>query len=280
MTAGGRIEVRLARTCAEVEAAQRLRYRVFYEECGAHAGPRMRESRRDVDAYDATMDHLVVIDHARSDADGQVVGNYRLLRGERLGSGGSFYSSSEFDISPMLDSGKRLLELGRSCVLREYRELSILQLLWRAIAGYVADHDIQVMFGCASLKNNDPAALREQLSYLHRHHLAPPSMRPRALVSSPIRIESQGAGLMDPARARAMLGPLIKGYLRLGAGIGEGAYVDHQFNTVDVCIVMPTGQLTRRYRRHYERAIERPLPGADTADLVDEDVDPRMVASR
>jgi putative hemolysin len=275
----GQIEVRLARTGAEVDAAQRLRYQVFYEEWGARADLRMRQDQRDIDGYDALVDHLIVIDHNRSAAEGQVVGNYRLLRRDRLGIDGRFYSSSEFEIGMLLDSGQTLLELGRSCVLREYRNLQILQLLWRAIAGYVADHGIEVMFGCASMRGTDPTHLREQLAYLHHYHRAPLPMCPYALGPTRIDMDVMDMALIDPMRARMMLEPLIKGYLRLGAHVGDGAFVDHQFNAVDVCIVMPTAQLTQKYRRHYERVIQRQLQGQATDCFADEAAEPRLVAT-
>ncbi len=289
MTPAAGIEVRLARSSGEIDAAQRLRYRVFYQEWGAHPDQRMCETQRDIDAYDATMDHLIVIDHSRSAGDGQVVGNYRLLRHDRLGARGRFYSSREFDIGLLLASDQRLLELGRSCVLREYRSLPILQLLWRAIAGYVADHGIEVMFGCASLHGTDPHGLREQLAYLHHYHLAPLSLRPHALGPTRIGMDVMDKVSIDPVRAKAMLEPIIKGYLRLGACVGDGAYIDHQFNAVDVCVVMPTAQLTRKYLRHYERTIQRKLVedtqveamlAQDVSDSLPVAVlDPQLVAS-
>ena len=257
--AASRIEVRLARSTAEIDAAQRLRYQVFFQEWGARAEPDVRASGRDRDAFDPLMDHLIVIDHGRSPTEGQVVGNYRLLRRDRLGAGGVFYSSTEFDLAPLLDSGARLLELGRSCVLREYRSQHVLRLLWEAIAAYVADHRIELMFGCASLRGTDPQALREQLSYLHHYHLAPLPLRPQARGPTRVDMDLMAKAAINPRRARALLEPIIKGYLRVGASIAEGAYVDHQFNSVDVCIVMPTAQLTRRYRHHFERVLQRPM---------------------
>lgn len=262
MIVPAQIEVRLARTPAEIDDAQRLRYQVFFQEWGAHADRAVRASGRDCDRFDPLMDHLIVIDHALPAASGQVVGNYRLLRRERLGRSGLFYSSAEFDLGPLLDSGDTLLELGRSCVLPEYRNQHVLRLLWDAIAGYVADYRIELMFGCASLRGTNPDALREQLSYLHHFHLAPPTLRPRAVGPTRIDMDRMDKSEINPRRARGLLEPIIKGYLNVGAGIGEGAYVDHQFNSVDVCIVMPTAQLAHRYRNHFERVLQRPLVAA------------------
>lgn len=255
-----RIEARLANTPAEIDAAQRLRYSVFHEEWGATASDQQRASRRDADAHDARMDHIIVIDHARPLCEGQVVGTYRLRRraGHETASEDS-YTSSEFDVSPLMATGERTLELGRSCVLREYRGRAVLNLLWGAIAAYVADHGIGLMFGCASLRGTDPMKLREQLAYLHHFHLAPRHIRPHAIGPDSTRMDLLDKAWIDPRRAIAKLEPLIKGYLRLGASVGDGACIDRAFNSVDVCIVLPTAQLTRRYVNHYERALNRPL---------------------
>jgi putative hemolysin len=254
-----RIEVRLARTPDEVEAAQRLRYEVFVREWGAQLETAGRGHDREADEYDALMDHLVVVDAA---AGGRVVGTYRLLRQERLRGDAVFYSSHEFDLSPLLASGQRLLELGRSCVLREYRNGAVMQLLWRAIAAYIAEHRVELMFGCASLRGTDPEALREQLAYLHHFHLAPPEFRPVALADHRVRVEAPARESIEPTRALRSLEPIVKGYLRAGAWVGDGAWIDQDFHSIDVCIVMPTERLGRRHRAHFERGIGRPLRSA------------------
>ena len=256
MSRGHDIEVCLARTPAQVEAAQRLRYEVFTREWGASIGA----GGRDADEYDALMDHLVVLDH---EAGGRVVGTYRLLRHESLHGDSVFYSSHEFDLAPLLASGHRLLELGRSCVLREYRNLPVLQKLWHAIAAYVAEHRIELMFGCASLRGTDPQAVREQLAFLHHWHLAPPGLRPRALADRRTPMHLLAKEAVDPLRAMRALEPIVKGYLRAGAWVGEDAWVDEDFNAIDVCIVMPTARLRRRHREHFERAIRRPLASVE-----------------
>ena len=258
MGRGHDIEVSLARSPADVEAAQRLRFEVFSSEWGARIGA----GGRDADEFDALMDHLVVRDHA---AGGRVIGTYRLLRHDRLRGGAVFYSGHEFDLAPLLASGRRLLELGRSCVLREYRNLPVLQKLWHAIAAYVAEHRIELMFGCASLRGTDPAALREQLAYLHHWHLAPPALRPKALSGCRTDMDLLAKESIDPVRAMRALEPIVRGYLRAGAWIGEGAWIDEEFNSTDVCIVMPTARLRSRHREHFERAIHRPLAAAEPA---------------
>lgn len=246
------IEVRLARTSNEIAQAQRLRYEVFYEECGARPNQAMLGSRLDSDHYDAVMDHLLVIDHARLHGEGQVVGNYRLLPAERLGAGDVFYSSAEFDLAPLLESGLRLLELGRSCVKLEYRALPVLQMLWRGIAEYGASHRIELLFGCASLREGPERSIEAQLALLHHAYLAPAHLRPVALPGRRVEPAVLPSHAGDGRRGQRGLEPLVRGYLSAGAWIGDGGARDDAFDCVDVCIVMPTSSLTPRYQRHFQ----------------------------
>lgn len=257
LAASGALEVRLAETDMEVEAAQRLRYRVFYEEMAAIASPSMRELQRDFDQFDAFCDHILVLDRATLDDEGQpgVVGTYRLMRGDDALRAGGFYTSGEYDLSPLLSScayGERLLELGRSCVLKAYRSKpAAMQLLWRGVMAYVARFSVDVMFGCASLPGTDPGALALPLSYLHHYHCMSGGERVRArseLYTEMNRIPKED---LDVREARRMLPPLIKGYLRAGARIGEGAVVDRQFGTTDVLIYLPVTRIDRRYRHRF-----------------------------
>lgn len=249
----GSLEVRLAESAAEVDWAQALRYRVFYEEMSAVPSADMAARRRDFDDFDTICDHLLVIDHARGDGPDSVVGTYRLIRRPAAAKAGRFYSSDEYDISRLVNHPGEILELGRSCVDAAYRTRGSMQLLWRGIAAYVFHHDIALMFGCASLPGTDPAALAEPLSYLHHYHLAPPDLRPVALAERHVSMDLLPRDRIDPKRALTVLPPLIKGYLRLGGFIGDGAVIDHQFNTTDVSIVVKTDLITDKYSKHYER---------------------------
>ncbi len=257
----GALQVRLAETVADVDAAQRLRYRVFYEEMGARPSLEMARAQRDVDAFDGICDHLLVIDHARGNGPAAVVGTYRLIRRPMAVRHGSFYSAAEYDLAPITSYPGEILELGRSCVDAAARNRPTMQLLWRGIAAYVFHHDIALMFGCASLPGVDPDALALPLSYLYYHHLAPPGLRPRALPERSIEMCRLPREAIDPVRGLAELPPLLKGYLRLGGFVGDGAVIDHQFNTIDVCIVVKTDLITDKYYRHYERQA-RDLPTA------------------
>jgi L-ornithine Nalpha-acyltransferase len=250
---GGSLGVRLARNAAEIDAAQALRYQVFYDEMGAHPSEQAARTHRDEDPYDAVADHLLVVDHLLGEGPGSIVGTYRLIRragAERIG---SFYSAAEYDISKIIAFQGEVLELGRSCINASHRGMPAMQLMWRGIAAYVFLHKIDLMFGCASLHGTDPDTVGRDLTYLWANHLAPAEIRPRALPELYVDMRRMDPAQLDMRRALAALPPLIKGYLRLGGFVGDGAVIDHQFNTTDVAVVVKTDLITEKYRSHYAR---------------------------
>ena len=249
----GNLVARLAETEAEIEAAQSLRFRVFYEEMLANPSDEVAAARRDFDRFDEICDHLLVIDTTRSDLPGGVVGTYRLLRSSVAEKNGGFYTADEFEIGRLVSGAGETLELGRSCVEEEYRNRPTVQLLWQSIAQYIFHYDIGIMFGCASMSGTDPEAMALPLSYLYHYHLAPPALRPIAVEDRYVDMRVLPVDQIDQRRALAELPPLIKGYLRLGGFVGDGAVVDHQFNTTDVSIVVKTDLVTERYMKHYDR---------------------------
>jgi putative hemolysin len=264
-----KVVVRLANSPQEIRAAQHLRYKVFYDEYRAIPSAEMVASKRDFDPYDEVADHLVVVDESIADPDQRIVGTYRLLRQEVAARFGRFYTSGEYDISPLMDTDGPLLELGRSCVLAAYRTRPVLQLLWQGITDYMMDHNIALMFGCASLHGTDIDSMAVPLSYLYHHHLTPAEYRPRALGSLYVDMNILPKDQLEPKTAFLTLPPLIKGYIRVGASIGDGAVIDRQFNTVDVCIVLPMSQVAERYRRHYSRKVNRSFAGWDEPETED-----------
>ena len=249
----GPLQVRLAENAADIDAAQALRYRIFYEVMGARVLPGMEQQRRDRDVYDEICDHLLVLDHSRGSGAAAVVGTYRLIRRVAAARLGAFYSAAEYDIAPLVAYPGEILELGRSCVDAGYRARPVMQLLWGGIAAYVFHYDIALMFGCASLPGTDPDALAVPLSYLYYHHLAPPALRAHAVPERFVDMRRLDPATLDPVGMLAALPPLIKGYLRLGGFVGDGAVIDEQFNTTDVCIVVKTDLVAEKYSRHYER---------------------------
>jgi putative hemolysin len=256
---GGNLGVRIAASAAEIDAVQALRYHVFYEEMGARPDPEAAATRRDCDAYDGVADHLLVIDHEIGPGAEGIVGCYRLIRQHAAEKIGRFYSADEYDISNVTSFPGQVMELGRSCVHPAYRGRTAMQLLWRGIAAYVFLHRIDLMFGCASLPSTNPDAIAAELTYLYYNHLAPPAVRPRALPSRYVDMRRMDPKTLDARRVLAGLPPLIKGYLRLGGFIGDGAVIDTQFNTTDVAVVVKTDLVTDKYYRHYERQLRDAL---------------------
>ncbi len=248
------IHVRLATTPAEVHAAQCLRYISFYEESAATPTSAMVAERRDFDDFDQYAHHLIVVDPARADDNLGVVGTYRMLTNDGAKQAGRFYTSDEYDISGLINSGSRMLEMGRSCVLEPYRSKSVLQLLWTGIAAFISERQIDIMFGCAcvAIGHTDPKLIAEELSILYHNHLATPELRPKALAHRYTDMNLISRDKLDPRRIFMKFPPLIKGYLRVGATVGDGAVIDPVFNSIDVCIVMPTYMITDRYVRHYD----------------------------
>ena len=257
LAVAGTLEVRLAETEHEVEQAQRLRYSVFYQEMSAIPSPQMRDVGRDFDKYDDVCDHLLVVDRASHDEDGQplVVGTYRLTREKDAARAGGFYTAGEYNIAPMLNgmpSGTKFLELGRSCVLKSYRgRPGTMQLLWKGLMAYVARFDIDLMFGCASLSGTDVEALALPLSYLHHFHAMPANLTVKARPELFVEMNRIAQDVTPQREGLRSLPPLLKGYVRAGCCIGDGAVIDRQFGTTDVFIYFPLSGIDARYKSRF-----------------------------
>jgi L-ornithine Nalpha-acyltransferase len=256
----GALEVRLAGTRKEIKRAQKLRYKVFYRDGHAIADAATMLARRDKDAFDKICDHLLVIDHdamhpvkAHLRRKPPVVGTYRLLPQEAAERHGGFYTESEFDIAGLVErhQGLRFLELGRSCVLPRYRNKRTVELLWHGVWSYVRQNKFDVMIGCASLEGTDPNRLALPLSFLHHFARAPEDWRATAQPHRRVEMNRLSKDAIDPKTALRELPPLIKGYLRLGAFVGDGAVIDHQFGTTDILIILPVSAISSRYIEHF-----------------------------
>ncbi|WP_171129467.1 MULTISPECIES: GNAT family N-acetyltransferase [unclassified Ruegeria] len=245
--AGSSFTVKLAETTEELRAAQRLRYEVFVRELGGGGDMVDHEKGLEQDRFDPFFDHMLAVDNATQ----QVIGVYRLLPGDKAAEIGQFYSEDEYDLSILKHSGRKLLELGRSCIHRDYRGGMALYHLWNGLATYVNDHDIEVLFGVASFHGTDIAALAQPLSMLHHNHLAPEDLRVRAQPDVFQSMDLVAPDALDRRTAMVQVPALIKAYLRLGGFVGEGAYIDHAFNTTDVCLILDTSRMNERQRRMY-----------------------------
>ncbi|ASM72312.1 MULTISPECIES: GNAT family N-acetyltransferase [Roseobacteraceae] len=237
----------MARDANDLMAAQRLRYDVFVRELGGGGDMVDHDAGLEQDRFDPFFDHLLLHDMAQ----GQVVGVYRMLRSDQARAAGQFYSEDEYDLTPLRQSGRNLLELGRSCLHPDYRGGMAMHYLWSALASYVAEHDIDILFGVASFHGTDTSALAAPLSLLHHRHLAPPDVRVRARPESFQSMNLIPEEVLDRRTAMLQVPALIKAYIRLGGVIGEGAWIDRTFNTTDVCLVMDTAHMNTRQSRLY-----------------------------
>lgn len=249
---GPQFRVKLATTDEDLRAAQRLRYRVFVEELGGDGPMVDHAAGLEQDRFDPFFDHLILMDDAKN---GAVVGVYRLLRDDQARCAGQFYSEDEYDLGVLRQSGRRLMELGRSCLDPEYRGGAAMLHLWNGLGQYIAEHNIEILFGVASFHGTDPQALALPLSLLHHRYLAPENLRVRALEDQFLAMDMIAEADLDRRAAMLQVPSLIKAYLRLGGYVGEGAFVDHSFNTTDICLVMDATRMSDRNKIIYSKKV-------------------------
>lgn len=244
---GPSFTIKLAETEADLQAAQRLRYDVFVRELGGGGEMVDHDAGLEKDRFDPYFDHMLAYD----DQTGEIIGAYRMLPGERAAELGQFYSEDEYDLTVLKNSGRKLLELGRSCLHPDYRGGTAMYHLWNGLAAYVAAREIEVLFGVASFHGTDVTTLAQPLSMLHHNHLAPPELRVRAQPDVFQSMDLVKPEALDRRAAMVQVPALIKAYLRLGGFVGEGAFIDHSFNTTDVCLILDTTRMNERQRRIY-----------------------------
>ncbi|MBB5723840.1 putative hemolysin [Loktanella ponticola] len=242
-----RFSVSLAQSDEDIAAVQRLRYDVFAAELGASGAGIDHADGRESDVFDAFADHLILRDITLSYPN-QIIGTYRLLSDDNARAAGGFYSASEYDLTTLTTSGFKLLELSRSCILPAYRGGTALLRLWQGLAAYVEDNKIDYLFGVASFSGTDITKHQQALTLLHDQHLAPKSVRTMAQGDGAVPLQQMPLTTIDRRSAMMAMPPLIKAYLRMGGVVGDGAFVDHDFQTIDVCMILETAQLSARHR--------------------------------
>lgn len=235
------LSVTLAKSEQEVFEAQRLRYKVFAEEMGARV--KGHEQGIDHDLYDAHCEHLLVRDNDTN----KVVGTYRILSGAQARRIGGFYSDEEFDLTRLNHLRDAMIEVGRSCVHRDYRSGAVIALLWSGLAQYVQAHGYRYLIGCASISMADggygAAAIYHKL---RASSLSPTEYRVFPRCDLPLEAYD---GAPDGA-----LPPLIKGYVRAGAYVCGAPAWDPDFNTADLLMMLPITRIAPRYERHFLKA--------------------------
>lgn len=251
-------ELKLASTAEDIRAAQHLRYQVFVQELGGQGALVDHDAQLERDEYDPHFDHLMLLDTSRgTTVREQIIGVYRLLRDDMMTKFGRYYTEGEYDLTVLKQSGRKLMELGRSCLHKDYRGGAAMYLLWNGLADYVHEHGVEILFGTASFHGTDIDTLKESLSMLHHRHLAPEELRVRAVEEHYQSMNLCAEADINRVKAMRDVPALIKGYLRLGGYIGDGAFVDHDFNTTDVCLVMDTEKLNATQSNIYTKKRDR-----------------------
>ena len=239
--AAGNLELVVARTPEELEAAQRLRFAVFLEELNASFSGAAHGI--DADDYDPWCEHLLV----REQASGDVVGTYRLLTPANAARLGRYYSESEFDLSSLAPMRQHILELGRSCIREDYRNGAVIMLLWAGIATIVRHLRLRYVIGCASVSLRDGGVMAAHVWHQAKRDMAEADDFPRLQALHPYPVTRHLLDADQPARMPS----LIKGYLKVGARIcGEPAW-DPDFNTADFPVFLDVDQMDERYRRRF-----------------------------
>lgn len=248
LTERRRFYVRLARSWSEVEAAQRLRWRVFAEEMGARL--QSNQPGIDWDHFDDHCDHLLAFEAEH----GRVIGTYRILRPDcatRLGGG---YSEREFDLTPLAMLRPRAAEIGRSCVDPAWRGSAVLALMWAALIEYARERNLSYLMGCASVSMSDGGIYAANLFHSLRQDLVEPRLRVKPRVGLDVRNLATGEIVRAPT--------LIRGYLRVGAKICGLPAVDPDFNTADFLMLLDINSISKRFARRFETSARRPASEA------------------
>ena len=249
----GDFVIKLANKKSELKKAQALRYSIFYKEKKGKPTFPKKMMRLDYDKIDKFSDHLIVIDKMRKGIKNKIVGTYRLIRGDVALSFGGFYTSSEFDLTNILNlyKHKQILELGRSCVHKDYRNGTTMNLLWKAIAEYIKLYDIKVLLGCASFPGTDIQEFSTELSYLRSNFSLPEKISVKSLVNNNYPHCNKNNINETDLRTFAKLPPLIKGYLRVGGRVSDSFFVDYDFNTIDLCMVVQSENIDEKYKNKF-----------------------------
>ena len=235
----GSYQLRLATTPAELEAAQRLRFEVFNLELNEGLDSAYL-SGLDQDRFDEICDHLIV-EHV---ATGAIVGTYRLQTGAFAAAHCGYYSEQEFDFSPFEPIRCELVELGRACVHRDHRKVSVLNLLWRGIIKYATARDARYLIGCSSLTSQDAALGQAMYEQLRPAHLAAEPFRTRPVLEYQLPVVVPAAECEPPPR-------LLRAYLALGAKICGPPALDREFKTIDFLTFLDLSALPETVRNHF-----------------------------
>lgn len=239
----GNFIVKIADTEEELQQLFKLRYEELFLYYNKES---KNEEEMCVDKYDYLCDHLICYDNINK----QVAGTYRLVLEEHVREVGSFITESEYDITKI--RSKKLLELGRAVVKEEYRNGTVIKLLWRGLIKYAQENQINYMFGTGSFHGTDPQNYEQALSYIYYNHLSPHDVRVQARKGSRSNINLIKEEEIDLRKVRKQMPALIKGYIKIGATFGEDAFIDKPFNSVDLFVLLDVDKVNPAILRRFQ----------------------------
>lgn len=228
--------IKLAETEKERNGLFRLRY---FDLLQYYNESYVNETEEDKDEYDEYCDHLIIVDKKKD----EIVGTYRLIKSEHLTTLKNFLTEKEFNLDPL--KKYNILEVGRAVVKEEYRSGVVIMLLWKAVINYAIDNGVDFMVGTASFQGVDPSLYADAFAYMGDNYLSPEEIRCEVNHEScfPLKLKED----YNAFEAKKQMPPLVKGYLNLGATIGNGVFADIPFNSLDVLIVLKIKEINQRY---------------------------------
>lgn len=237
------LKLKIGCTPEELQKAQRLRFAVFNEEM--HAGlEQSRETGLDHDEFDQICEHLIIID---TDTN-EVIGTYRMLLDLVAQEHQGFYSQREFDLGNLASRGKRMLEVGRSCIHKDYRRRRVLNMMWEGLAQYAMEHNVEYIFGCVSVFSMDADvvsryfSLLKQMGFFSDIDVQPVDEKHQINIDPDINLE-------NPDVLFQSLPALFRGYLSLGLKVCGMPSVDREFGTTDFFILLDIQNMNKSYKK-------------------------------
>ena len=236
----GNIVVRLAQSKEEVEQAQKLRYEILilnYDDSKDKQG-------LDACEHDEYCECLVAID----ETTGKVVGTYRLMSNMHLEKIDSFICENEYDLTNLRNCGHNVLELGRAVVHQDYRNGLVIRMLWQGLFEYCKIHEIKYMFGLIGFVGTDAEKHKNVLSYLKRNYLVDENLDCEAKEPS-VKYALLEKDQIDEGEAKKQVPSLLKGYLALGCKVASGSYIDYDFNSTDILIILDVENINKTFAK-------------------------------
>lgn len=236
----GQFTARLATTAQQLDAVFQLRFKVFNLELNEGLDSAYA-CGRDIDEFDSYCDHILV----ENAENGEAVGTYRMQTGTTANRGFGYYSEREFDFTPFQPLRSQIVELGRACVLREYRSYEVLALLWRAVAIYAMQQHARYLIGCSSVSSQDPAVAWSMYYRLAPKHEVEPKLR--TVPTEAFCVPPIDGSIADQIR----IPKLLRAYLAVGAKICGSPALDREFKTIDFLTLLDLETMSPAARMHF-----------------------------